>query len=112
MEKTEEIKQEVNATNAAEPQQQDVQQQDVQQENGSAANAEQKPQKKNHVVRVIIFLVVAAALGVSAWHFFKSRHEDDYDYGYEYGDEPSYGYVSYSNGVSNIVNPDSREVIV
>lgn len=112
MEKTEEIKQEVNVTEAAEPQQQEVQQQDVQQENGSAANAEQKPQKKNHLVRVIIFLVVAAVLGVSAWHFFKSRHEDDYDYGYEYGDEPSYGYVSYSNGVSNIVNPDSREVIV
>ena len=108
MEKTEEIKKKINETNAAEPQRQETQKDGV-----SATNAEQQPQKKNHLGRVIIFLMVAAVVGISAWHFFKSRHqEDDCEYGYEYGDEPSYGYVSYSSGVSNIVNPDSREVIV
>ena len=108
MEKTEEIKKQINETNAAEPQRQETQKDGV-----SATNAEQQPQKKNHLGRAIIFLMVAAVVGISAWHFFKSRHqEDDCEYGYEYGDEPSYGYVSYSSGISNIVNPDSREVIV
>ena len=108
MEKTEEIKQEVNETNAAE-----LQPQDAQKENESAGKSEQQPQEEHRLRRVIIFLLVASVVGISAWHIYKSRHQEDEDeYYYEYGDEPSYGYVSYSNGVSNIVNPDSREVIV
>jgi hypothetical protein len=106
MEKTEEIKQEVNATNAAE-----LQQPEVQKENESAETSEQQPKKGHHLGRVIFILVIAAVVGVSAWQLYKSHHQED-EYGYEYGEEPSYGYVSYSNGVSNIVNPDSREVIV
>ena len=106
MEKEEKSKQEFNAENAAEQQQPEAQNENVVTENTEGQ------QKENHLCRrVVIFLVLAAVVGVAATLITKSCHKQK-EYGYEYGEEPTDGYVSYDNGKSNIVNPVTREVIV
>ena len=97
MEKEEKSKQELNAENAAEQQQPEAQNENVVTENTEGQ------QKENHLCRrVVIFLVLAALVGVAATLITKSCHKQN-DYGYEYGEEPTDGYVSYDNGKSNII---------
>lgn len=74
---------------------------------------EEQPKKKKFFKRFVIFLVVAAVLGIAAWLIYKAYQDKyEYTYYYEYGDVPSDAYVSYSRGTSNIVNPTTKEVIV
>ena len=105
MEKEEKSKQEFNAANAKEQQQPEAQN-----ENVATENTEEQP-KKNPISRIVFFLAVAAVVGVAATLITKSCHKQK-EYGYEYGEEPTDGYVSYENGKSNIINPTTREVIV
>lgn len=78
---------------------------------------EDKPKKKKSIgLRILIFCIIAAVLGVAALliikHFHDKEYEYGYDYYYEYGEEPMDGPVSYSNGKCNIINPTTDEVIV
>ena len=107
MEKEEKNKQEFNAANAEEQQQQP----EAQNENVTTENTEEQPKKNNLCKRIVVFLVVAVLVGVATMLIVKSCHSK-HEYGYEYGEEPTDGYVSYDNGKSNIVNPVTREVIV
>lgn len=107
MEKEEKSKQELNAKNAEEQLRQETQK-----ENAGTGNAEVQPKKKTHISRIVFFLAVVAVVGVSALLVIKSCHKEEEDYGYEYGEEPSDGYVSYNNGKSDIINPVTKEVVV
>ena len=107
MEKEEKIKQEFNAANAEEQQQQP----EAQNENVTTENTEEQPKKNSLCKRIVVFLVVAVLVGVATMLIVKSCHSK-HEYGYEYGEEPTDGYVSYDNGKNNIVNPVTREVIV
>lgn len=88
-----------------------------QQESPQIANASQEPpaekpsKKTTYCKRAIVFLILAAAVGVSALLIAKHFRNDD-RYVYEYEEEPEEGYVVYKNGKSNIVNPNTQEVIV
>lgn len=106
MEKEEKNKNGFNESEAYEPLQQDANQ-----ENQSLESTEEQPEKKPFVRRVVFFLIVAAIVGVSTMLVVKSCHNKN-EYGYEYGEEPSDGHVSYNNGTINIVNPNTKEVIV
>ena len=86
-------------------------QQETQNEKESPENTEKQPKENRLVKRVVLFLIVAAIVGVSVPLIIKSCHNEE-EYGYEYGEEPSDGYVSYNNGMSNIINPSTQEVIV
>ena len=87
------------------------QEQEVQKENVASENTEEQPKKSRFCKRVVIFLFIAAVVGVSVILITKSCKNED-EYGYEYGEEPDEGYVSYNNGKSNIINPTTKEVIV
>lgn len=87
------------------------QEQEVQKENAASENTEEQPKKSRFWKRVVIFLFIAAVVGVSVILITKSCKNED-EYGYEYGEEPDEGYVSYNNGKSNIINPTTKEVIV
>lgn len=106
MEKEEKNKNGFNESKAQEPLQQDANQ-----ETQSLESTEKQSEKKPIVGRVVFFLIVAAIMGVSAMLIIKSCHNKN-EYGYEYGEEPSDGHVSYNNGIINIVNPSTKEVIV
>lgn len=106
MEKEEKNKNGFNESKAQEPLQQDADQ-----ETQSLESTEKQSEKKPIVGRVVFFLIVAAIMGVSAMLIIKSCHNKN-EYGYEYGEEPSDGHVSYNNGIINIVNPNTKEVIV
>lgn len=86
-------------------------QQETQNEKESPETTEEQPKENRLVKRVVLFLIVAAIVGVSVPLIIKSCHHEE-EYGYEYGEEPSDGYVSYNNGMSNIINPSTQEVIV
>lgn len=110
MEKEEKNMQEINAANAEEQLHQEAKP-----ENVAAENTEGQSKKKRMVNRIIFLTAIVAVLGVSVALIVKScqnKDDDYYDYGYEYGDEPSDGYVSYNNGKCNIVNPITKEIIV
>lgn len=109
MEKNETNKEELNGTIAAETPQADVQNGNEPQE-----GTVEQPKKKRRVWRYIILFLLGLAVGWTAMHFIKKyKDSHDYEYGYEYGDEPDDGcYVSYNNGSSNIINPTTKEVIV
>ena len=111
MEKDEKNMQGITATSASEQPQQEVQN-----EKKNDESTEGKPKKKRRVKRVIFFLVVVAVAFVAAMLIKKHCWDNDddyyYEYGYEYGEEPYDGYISYENGRSNIVNPTTQEVIV
>lgn len=87
--------------------------QELQNENGQAKSAADMPMKgKLSLKRVIIGLFVTVGIAVPViMLFIHKQHEEEY-YDYEYGEEPSDGYVVYSGGSSDIVNPDTKEVIV
>lgn len=87
------------------------QQQEVQKENVTSENTGEQPKKSRLCRRIILFLIIAAVVGVAATMIVKSCKNED-EYGYEYGEEPDEGYVSYNNGKSNIINPTTKEVIV
>ena len=87
------------------------QEQEVQKENAASENTGEQPKKSRFWKRVVIFLFIAAVVGVSVMLITKSCKNED-EYGYEYGEEPDEGYVSYNNGKSNIINPTTKEVIV
>ena len=87
-------------------------QQETAQENGAPENSAEQPKKKNVLKRVVIFLIVAAVLGGSAAWLIKKYCRAEDEYGYEYGEEPEDGFVSYKKGQCDIVNPDTKEVIV
>lgn len=106
MEKEEKNKNGFNESKAQEPLQQDADQ-----ETQSLESTEKQSEKKPIVGRVVFFLIVAAIMGVSAMLIIKSCHNKN-EYGYEYGEEPSDGHVSYNNGIINIVKPNTKEVIV
>ena len=91
--------------------QQEQQEQEAQKENAASENTEEQPKKSRFWKRVVIFLFIAAVVGVSVMLITKSCKNED-EYGYEYGEEPDEGYVSYNNGKSNIINPTTKEVIV
>lgn len=86
-------------------------QQETQNEKESPETTEEQPKENRLVKRVVLFLIVAAIVGVSVPLIIKSCHHEE-EYGYEYGEEPSDGYVSYNNGMSNIINPSTQEIIV
>ena len=87
------------------------QQQETQNENVTSESTAEQPKKKRYGKRVVLFLLVAAVVGVSAVLIAKACHKED-EYSYGYGVEPDDGPVSYSNGKSNIINPITKEVIV
>ena len=110
MEKEEKNKQEVIATN-----EQEKLQSETQNEGRVPENTEEKPPKKHRFKHIVLFLVIAAVLCVSAGVIIKAcqdKDKDDYAYYYEYGDEPQDWPVTYTNGKSNIINPATKEVIV
>lgn len=86
-------------------------QQDANQENQSLESTEEQLEKKSIVGRVVFFFIVAVIVSVSALMVVKSCHNKN-EYGYEFGEEPSDGHVSYNNGTISIVNPDTKQVIV
>lgn len=106
MEKEEKNKQEFNVANAEKQTRQESQN-----EMATIEDTAEQPKKKHPFRRLIIFLIIAAVVGVSATMVFKSCR-DKYEYGYEYGEEPMDGPVSYNNGKSNIINPITKDVIV
>lgn len=109
MEKEEKNKQEINAVNAEEQLHHEAKT-----ENVAAENSEEQPKKKR-IVNLIFFMAILAVLGLSIALIIKScqnKYDDDYEYGHEYGEEPTDGFVSYNNGKCNIVNPVTQEVIV
>lgn len=78
------------------------------------ANAVEKESKKCKLSlkRVIVGLIVAVGILVPVIMLIIQKHQEREYYGYEYGEEPSDGYVAYNGGSSDIVNPDTKEVIV
>ena len=106
MEKEKNSKQEFNAANA-----QELTQQSPKTEKATVKEKEAQPKKKRRIKRLVIILIIAAVAGVSATLIVKAC-QNKYQYGYEYGDEPLDGPVSYNNGKSNIINPATKEVIV
>ena len=110
MEKEEKNKQEINATNAEEQVQQETQKENV------GVDKKKEPSKKKcGLKRVVIFLIIAAVVGVSVALIVRSCQNDDeydYEYGYEYGEEPMDGCIAYDEGRCNIINPATNEVIV
>lgn len=106
MEKEKNSKQEFNAANA-----QEQTQQSPKTEKATVMEKEAQPKKKSRIKRLIIFLIIVAIAGVSTTLIVKAC-QNKYQYGYEYGDEPLDGPVSYNNGKSNIINPATKEVIV
>lgn len=109
MEKKENETTAMNENVAEEPRQQEPQAADKAPETAGEPRA-----KKRHLLKkLIIFLIVAAAVGVPVALIIRScHHKADYEYDYSYGEEPSDGHVSYKNGRIDIVNPDTKEVIV
>lgn len=106
MEKEKNSKQEFNAANA-----QELTQQSPKTEKATVKEKEAQPKKKRRIKRLVIFLIIVAIAGVSTTLIVKAC-QNKYQYGYEYGDEPLDGPVSYNNGKSNIINPATKEVIV
>lgn len=106
MEKEKNSKQEFNAANA-----QEQTQQNPKTEKAAVKDTEAQPKKKRRIKRLVIFLIIVAIAGVSTTLIVKAC-QNKYQYGYEYGDEPLDGPVSYNNGKSNIINPATKEVIV
>ena len=106
MEKEKNSKQEFNAANA-----QEQTQQSPKTEKATVMEKEAQPKKKRRIKRLVIFLIIVAIAGVSTTLIVKAC-QNKYQYGYEYGDEPLDGPVSYNNGKSNIINPATKEVIV
>lgn len=106
MEEKEKNKEEINEAAAEQSLQQETQN-----EKESPETTEEQPKENRLVKRVVLFLIIAAIVGVSVPLIIKSCHHEE-EYGYEYGEEPSDGYVSYNNGMSNIINPSTQEVIV
>ena len=70
-----------------------------------------QPKNSNLLKWIIILIVATVAAVVLAKVFLKSDDYEDY-YDYEYGDEPSDGFVYYTDRSSNIINPSTRETIV
>lgn len=106
MEKEKNSKQEFNAANA-----QEQTQQSPKTEKATVMEKEAQPKKNRRIKRLVIFLIIVAIAGVSTTLIVKAC-QNKYQYGYEYGDEPLDGPVSYNNGKSNIINPATKEVIV
>ena len=88
--------------------------QEAQNANDAPEITENQPEQEKHTFRkIVIFLLVIVVIGVSVMLINKSCQQKNNDYYiYEYGEEPSDGYVSYENGQSDIVNPVTKEVIV
>lgn len=106
MEQEEKIKEET-AENPAE----EAQQQGAQQENTTPENTENKPPKRSLFRRAIPYLTLFILVGGGIAWFVKS-HKEKQEYAYEYGVEPTGGYVSFSHGSSNIINPNTGEPLV
>lgn len=106
----------VAETQNQEPQQQESQQQAPQNADDSQKETNEQPKEKKSVLRrLIICLIVVAAVGVPVALIIRHCHhkaEYDYDYDYSYGEEPSDGHISCKNGKTNIINPETKEIIV
>ena len=111
MEKEENNKQEIIATDVKEQLQKEAQK-----ENFTVPKTEKKPKWKRFFKWLFIFLAIVVVLVVAAALIYKAYiDKDDYDYDeyyYEYGEEPLDGALSYNNGKCDIINPTTKEVIV
>lgn len=78
------------------------------------ANAADEAAKKDKIflIKMIVLFIAVIGIGVPVIMLAVQKHQDRDYYGYEYGEEPSDGYVVYNGGSSDIVNPDTKEVIV
>lgn len=107
MEKNEKNMEEVQEVVAEEP---------LQQENTNENASSEAPKgqtKQKCLLNIVIAFVAIAAITAAVLLDTKScQNKDEYGYGYEYGEEPDDGYVSYHNGKSDIVNPNTKEVVV
>ena len=87
-------------------------QQEFQNANEQFDITEEQPEKGHSFKRLLITLLVAVFVVLPSMLIIRSCQHESYSYDYEYGDEPMDGHISYKNGKSNIINPDTREVIV
>lgn len=96
--------------------QQTKQTQQVESQNANESLETTEEPKKKHPFRgMLIFLLVAVGIGVPAMLINMSCHhkkENQENYVYAYGEEPSEGHVSFKKNKSNIINPSTKEIIV
>ena len=96
--------------------QQTKQTQQVESQNANESLETTEEPKKKHPFRgMLIFLLVAAGIGLPAIlinMYYQHKKENQENYVYAYGEEPSEGHVSYKKNKSNIINPTTKEIIV
>ena len=94
---------------------QQVQQMESQSTNELFETTDKQPEKKHTFRGMLVFLLVAVGIGVPAMLINMSCHqkkENQENYVYAYGEEPSEGHVSFKKNKSNIINPSTKEIIV